>query len=160
MAAAGHAFPGYDQTITEKTGSFSALNGSTTIGALLISSTSATLLWNSTSQAQTTVSGLLASGSGSALTEVSGGGYARINPVSSVTCSTSGLVTTLSCAALTWSSSTISATYLVFYDFTVNTNDTTRVLICYQDFGGTFADTAGTFTFTPSGSGIATWTAS
>jgi hypothetical protein len=159
MAAAGHTFPNYTQLLTAKSASVSALQGSTSLVAMLIASSSPALAFNATSEAFTTVTSLLAGSGAGALTEVSGGGYTRIS-LGTVACSTSGLVTTLTCAPLVWTSSTISATYLVIYDATVNTNDGTRVVLAYQDFGGTEADTAGTFTFTPASNVIATWTAS
>lgn len=163
MAAAGHTFPNFNQVLTSKTG-FTALNASTKIGCALIAS--GTLAWNSTSQAQTTMAGLLASGSGSgALTEVntSGTGYTR-QTLGSVVCSTTGLVTTLTSAAVTLTASTFSALFAVFFDFSAvgigSANDSSNILIAYQDFGGAEADSAGTWTFTPNASGLATWTAS
>ena len=166
MTAAGHTFPNYNQLMGTKAASISSLNGSIKIGAALIH-VGSTFNWVAATQAYTTMSQFLAnagSGGGGALTEETGAGYSR-QVVSSPTLSTSGLVTTFTTATpLSWTSSTISAVYLVLFDFTTtgigSANDATNMLLAYQDFGGTETDTAGTFTFTPNASGLATWTAS
>lgn len=167
MAAAAHSFPGYNNLLTTKSANYSNLSGSTKLGAVLISA--GTFNWVAATQAYTTLAQFIAnagSGGGGALTESTGTGYSR-GTLSSVTCSTSGLVTTLSHAALTYTASTITALYLVVYDFTLNTTnpnnntaDASHQLVAYQDFGGPETDTAGTWSFTPSGSGLVTWTAS
>lgn len=165
MTAVGHTFPNYTQLMSAKSSSFSALNASTKLGCALIH-VGSTFNWVAATQAYTTMSQFIAnagSGGGGALTEETGAGYSR-QTLGSVTCSTSGLVTTLTCAPVTLTTSTISAVYAVFFDFTTtgigSANDATNFLLAYQDFGGTFTDTAGTFTFTPAGTGLATWTAS
>ncbi|QHB38177.1 hypothetical protein SEA_VOLT_61 [Gordonia phage Volt] len=60
-------------------------------------------------------------------------------------------------ADVTWSSSTITANYAVFYDSTPAT-DATRPLICYWDFGGAQSSSSGNFTLSFSASGIVTAT--
>lgn len=160
MTAAGHTWPNFTQIMTGATG-FTALASSTKLVAGLVH-VGSTFNWVASSQAYATVADFLTNAGASAgglLTEEAGSGYSR-QVLTSVTCTTSGLVTTLSCAPLVWTTSTISSVYLFVYDKTTDTNDTTRKLLCYQDFGGTETDTAGTFTFTPNAAGIATWTAS
>ena len=56
-----------------------------------------------------------------------------------------------------WSASTITARYAVVYDSTPGTA-ATNPLICYIDFGADVISSAGDFTITWSGSGIATVT--
>lgn len=165
MTAAGHTFPNFTQLMSAKSSSFSALNGSVKLGCALIH-VGSTFNWVAATQAYTTMSQFIAnsgSGGGGALTEETGSGYSR-QTLGSVTCSTSGLVTSLGCGAITLTSSTISAVYAVFFDFTTtgigSANDATNFLVAYQDFGGTETDTAGTFTFTPAAGVLATWTAS
>jgi hypothetical protein len=92
-------------------------------------------------------------------TEASGAGYtAGGQALTSVTLSTTGTVTTLTCANPAWASSTISAAYAVFYDAQGGT-DATNLPICYWDLGGTSSSSAGTFTLTINGSGLVTFTA-
>ena len=92
--------------------------------------------------------------------EASGTGYtAGGAALASVTLTTSGNVTTLTCANPAWSSSTISATGAVFYD-AVGGTDATNFPIVYWDFGGTVSDTSGNFTLTINASGLWTDTAS
>lgn len=163
MAAVGHTFPNYTQVMGTKGSGFTNLNGSTKLGALLIHSTSPAITFASI-QSITTVTAFLAN-AGSPLTEEAGVGYSR-QAIVSPTLTTSGLITTLSTTTpLSWTTSTISATYLLIFDFTTGTtivsaNDGTSVPLAYQDFGGTATDTAGTFTFTPASNVLATWTAS
>lgn len=90
--------------------------------------------------------------------EVSGTGYTSGGAtLSSKTVGTSGLVFTFDAADITWSSSTITARYAVFY---VDTgSDSTSTLLCYWDFGQDEISSSGNFTLTFSGSGIFTITA-
>jgi hypothetical protein len=130
-----------------------------TYKVLLVASTSPALTWNSTLQAVSAVSGaagtgfLGGSGAG-ALTEVStsGTGYSRVTLSGlSVVQTTGGTAyTTLKCTGtVAWPSSTISATYACFYDYTLGGNsDTAGVPVCYWDFGGTQATSSATFTLT------------
>lgn len=90
--------------------------------------------------------------------EVSGTGYTSGGAtLSSKTVGTSGLVFTFDAADITWSSSTITARYAVFY---VDTGSgSTSTLLCYWDFGQDEISSSGNFTLTFSGSGIFTITA-
>lgn len=156
MAIIAHTYPFINQNAGTK-----VVNLSTdTLAVLLISSSSAAYTWNATAQANQYVHDLFKSGggSGTALTEVAGGNYSRQN-LSSVTLTTSGEVTTLSCANPSWANATISATYAMFFD-NQSGSDTTAPLICYWDFGGTQSTTGATFTLTINASGLATWTGS
>lgn len=160
MAVVAHAFPTLDlNSFTEARGGTASTPvklQSDSLQCLLIASSSPTFAWNSTSQALTTVTGLIAGGSGSALTEVSGGSYSR-QTLTSVTISNTTNVTTLTCANVSWTGVTFSATYAVFFDNAGGT-DATSQLICYWDFGGTQTVTSANFTLTISGSGLVTWT--
>lgn len=91
-------------------------------------------------------------------TETSGTGYtAGGQALTSVTFTASGHVYTLTCANPSWTTSTFSAAYAVFYDSTPGTA-ATNPLICYWDLGGTSSATAGTFTLTIAGTGLLTIT--
>jgi hypothetical protein len=155
MAVVAHAFPYLSQNAASKVVN---LNNTDTLQVLLIASSSAAYTWNATAEGNQFVHDLFVTGSGSALTEVSGGSYSR-KTLTSVTLATSGLVTTLTCANPSWAASTISATYAFFFD-SQSGADTTDPLLCYWDFGGTQSTTSATFTLTISGSGLVTWTAS
>ena len=93
--------------------------------------------------------------------EVSGTGYtATGQALTSVTVAyNAGTNTmTLDSADPSWTTSTITARYAVFYDSTPAT-DATRPLISYVDFGADVISTSGTFTITLDPAGIATITA-
>ncbi|AZG48855.1 hypothetical protein [Gordonia insulae] len=91
--------------------------------------------------------------------EASGTGYtAGGATLTSKTVGTSSLTFTFDAADVTWSSSTITARYAVFYVSTGS--DATSTLLCYWDFGQDEVSSSGNFTLTISGSGIFTITAS
>lgn len=159
MAVTAHAFPSLTQSMGTKL--FSLNN----VDTLKVGLASGTFNWPGTGNSTagyTTVAQFLAnagSGGGGALTEEAGAGYSR-QSLTSVTFTTTGLVNTLTCANPSWTGATFSDKYAFFYDAAVDTNDTTRLLMCYWDFGGTQSTTAATFTLTISGSGLVTWTSS
>lgn len=160
MAVTAHVFPSADLKAVTKTWNLGS--GGDTLKVALVAS--GTFNWVAATQAYVTVSDFLGnagSGGGGALTEVStsGTGYTR-QTLTSQTTTNSALVTTLTCANPSWASATFSAVYAVFYDAVVDTNDTTRNLICYWDLGGTDTVSAGTFTLNIAGTGLVTWTAS
>lgn len=159
MTAAAHVYPNATQNIAAKAEKWTAT--SDTLKVALIAS--GTYTWNGTSQAHATVTDFLAGSGGGAMTEVStsGTGYTR-SALASVTFTTTGLVSTLTCANLVWTAtSNWSALYAVFYDAAVDTNDGTRELIAYWDFGGTVSVVSGgNFTLTINASGLVTYTAS
>jgi hypothetical protein len=111
---------------------------------------------------QTTVQQFLnGDGTHGTQTEVStsGTGYSR-QALGSVSLSDSGLVTTLSCAAMAWNAiATWSAAYAFFYDYTAGGNsDTAGILLGYWDLGGaSTVNNGGTFQLTPNASGLITW---
>jgi hypothetical protein len=93
--------------------------------------------------------------------EVSGTGYtATGQTLASVTWAyTSGTNTMkLDATDPSWTTSTITARYAVFYDSTPG-SDATRPLISYMDFGQDEVSSAGTFTITLDAAGIVTLTA-
>lgn len=93
-------------------------------------------------------------------TETSGTGYTAGGvALTSVTASTSGFVTTLTCANPSWTTATFSAAHAVFYDAAGGT-DATNYPVAHWDLGGTQSVTAGTFTLTISGTGLLTITGS
>ena len=54
-----------------------------------------------------------------------------------------------STGSLAWTDSTISATYAMFYDYTLGGNsDTAGVPVCYWDFGSTESSSSTSFTLT------------
>ena len=156
MAVTAHVFPSLTQKSITK---ILSLNNVDSLKVGLIAS--GTYTWNGTSQGHATVTDFLGGSGGGALTEVStsGTGYTR-QALTSVTATTTGLVATLTCANPSWSSATFSANYAFFYDAAVDTNDGTRVLLCYWDLGATDTVSAGTFTLNVAGTGLVTWTSS
>lgn len=159
MAAAAHVYPNAVQNIATKTENW---NNSDTLKVGLVAS--GTYTWITASQGQSTVANFLAGdGSNGALTEVStsGTGYTR-QALTSVSVATSALVTKLTCATISWTAtSNWSALYAFFYDAAVDTDDTTRKLIAYWDFGGTVSVVSGgNFTLTINANGIVTFTSS
>ena len=91
--------------------------------------------------------------------EVSGAGYtAGGATLTSKTVGASGLTYTFDAADITWSSSTITARYAIFYVDTGTAS--TSPLLCYWDFGQDEISSSGNHTLTLSGSGIFTVTAS
>ena len=95
----------------------------------------------------------------SVTSEVSGTGYtAGGATLTSKTVGTSGLTFTFDAADITWSSSTLTARYAVFYIDTGTAS--TSPLLCYWDFGQDEISSSGNFTLTLSSSGIFTVTAS
>lgn len=89
--------------------------------------------------------------------EVVGTGYTTLGAtLGSKTLSASSLVTTLDAADPSWSSSTITARYAVFFKDTGVAG--TSPLIAYADFGSNVSSTNGTFTVVLNASGLATVT--
>jgi len=158
MAAAAHIYPNFSQELVTKAES---LNNVDTLKVGLASA--GTYTWNSTSQGHKFVSDFLAGSGGGAMTEVSTSstGYARL-ALTSVTATTTGLVTTLTAATMSWTATANwSALYAFFYDSSVGSGDSSYPLIAYWDFGGTVSVVSGgNFTLTVNASGIVTFTAS
>jgi hypothetical protein len=155
MAVTAHVFPKITENMGKKNINFS----SDALDVLLIAS--GTYTWGATPETQAFVSDFLGGdGTHGALTEVStsGTGYAR-QALGSVSFSSSGLVTTLTCANPSWASATFSAVYALFYDNAPST-DATRQIIAYWDLGGTQSVTGATFTLAINASGLVTWTSS
>lgn len=161
MAVTAHAFPTLDLNAMKESGGGTASTPtklqSDTLQVLLIASTSPAYTWNATSQGHTTVTNFLAGSGAGALTEVTGGGYAR-QTLASVTITDTANVTTLTCGNVVWNTVTFSATYAAFFDNTIGGTDSTNQLICYWDFGGTQSVSGANFTLTISASGLVTWT--
>ena len=165
MTAAAHIFPNAIKNIASKVENWAS--GTTELKVGLAGTGAQTFNWpgtgNSTAAYQTVSDFLTNSGSGGggALTEVSASGYSR-QALTSVTLTTSALVVTLSAATMSWTAAANwTAQYAFFYDTTVDTNDTTRELVCYWDFGGSVSVVSGgNFTLTVNASGIVTFTAS
>jgi hypothetical protein len=162
MAVSAHLFPQADQGMASKT-----LELATDALFVLLIATG-TFTWGATPYGYSTVSQFLAGdGTNGAVTEesTSGTAYAR-QALTSIVLSTTALVTTLTCANPAWATATISAKYAVWYDggaggSGASANDaTTNKLLCYWDFGGAQASSAGTFTLQVNASGLLTFTAS
>lgn len=93
-------------------------------------------------------------------TEASGTGYtAGGQALVSVSLTTSGTVTTLTCSNPTWPSSTITAAHAVFFDAQGGTNST-NVPLVWWDLGSNQASAAGAFTLGISASGLLQWSSS
>lgn len=161
-----HTFPLFTQAALH--GGYSsgtAINLSTdTVKCLLISSATAYTWASGTPQSTATVTNFLAGdGTHGALTEQSGGSYARVTLTSpSLTTSTANpAITTYTATIPAWTGVTFTVYYAMFYDYTAGGgggSDTLGIPIAYWDFGGAQTVTSATFTLTASGSGIATWT--
>lgn len=163
MTAAAHVFPNAVQNLAGKVEKWTSTADAVKVALVA----SGTFNWVAATQAYQTVSDFLTnagSGGGGALTEVSTSstGYTR-TALTSVVFTTTGLVGTLNAASpISWTAtSNWSAVYAVFYDALVDTNDTTRQLIAYWDFGGTTSVVSGgNFTLSINASGIVTFTSS
>jgi hypothetical protein len=162
MAVTAHMFPEAQQALASKSFNLS----SDALFVLLVAT--GTFTFGATPYGYTKVSQFMAGdGTDGALVEVSTAGtaYAR-QALTSVTLATAGLVTTLGCANPTWTAATISAKYALFFDAGsggtgVTANDaSTNLLLCYWDFGGVQASSAGTFAVQVNSSGLCTFTAS
>lgn len=158
MAVTAHVYPNATQQLATKTE-----NLATDVSLKVGLASAGTYTWNGTSQGHKFVSDFLAGSGGGAMTEVAGGlGYSR-QALTSVAATTTGLVTTLTCATISWTAtSNFSATYAFFFDSAIGAgSDSATPLICYWDFGGTVSVVAGgNFTLTINASGLVTWTAS
>lgn len=89
--------------------------------------------------------------------EITGTGYTAGGVLlTGVTSTVTGDVWTLTATSPSWSSSTLTANQIIFYDNTASTIQ----LIAFADFGGAVSSTASTWTYTISGSGIVTATVS
>jgi hypothetical protein len=89
--------------------------------------------------------------------EITGTGYTAGGVAVTVTATYDGPSNTLTISSTnpSWSSATITARYVVWYDSTPGT-DATRPLICYADLGADQSVTGGTWTYTVPGTGIVT----
>lgn len=166
MAGTAHFFPGFQQALaSQATTRPSFVSGS--VDTLKIGLASGTFNWVAATEAYTTVAQFLAnagSGGGGALTEPSGGAYAR-QTLSGVALTTAGLVNTLTASSpinFPTATANYSANYAFIYDYTAGGgSDTTGLLVCYWDFGGTLSTvTGGNISLTVNASGLVTWTAS
>lgn len=120
---------------------------------------SGTLAARGTTEGYEFVSDLLAN-NGSALTEVTGGGYSRL-ALTSVTWTVSALVVTFTAANVTWSPATWTTVYGWIHDETASSGtDATRPLLAIYDFGGAQSPSNQQFTLTVNASGIFTDTIS
>jgi len=162
MTAVAHVFPNAVKNIASKVENWASGSSELKVGLA-----SGTFNWPGTSNstaAYQTVSDFLGnagSGGGGALTEVVASGYSR-TVLTGVSLTTTGLVVTLTCSNVSWTAgANWSAQYAFFYDPTFDTNDTTRELVCYWDFGGRVSVvTGGNFTLTINASGLVTFTSS
>lgn len=115
---------------------------------------SGTLAARGTSEGYATVADLLAN-NGSALSEVTTAGYARLS-VASVTWGKSGLVVTFDGADPSWSPDSYTAEYGWLHDETASSGtDATRPLVAIWDFGGSLSVNG----LAVNAAGLATWTA-
>lgn len=160
MSVTAHIFPGFTQSM----GTSKAINLSS--DTIKVGLASGTFNWVAATQAYTTVSQFLTnsgSGGGAALTEVSYSGATPASRISlsSVTFTESGLVSTLTASSPQWLTATWTANYAFWYDYTAgSSSDTTGLLICYWDLGGSQTVAGQTFGLTINASGLATWTSS
>jgi hypothetical protein len=156
MAVTSHVYPTAVKNIGLKNISLTA--DSFKVG--LCTGSAAT--WGGTQEAYVFVSDVTG-----AYTEVSTGGGYTSGYAGRV--ALAGLTYTASANVVTWSctspisfgaTTTIAAASMFIYDATANgsSSDSNSWVIAIVDFGGTVTSTAGAFTYTVSGSGLATWT--
>ncbi|MGZ4621450.1 MAG: hypothetical protein ACXVGF_04825 [Blastococcus sp.] len=133
-----HAYPQFQQKLATKT-----VNLSTdSLKVLLLSA-------YTYANTHATMADVLGAG-----TEVTGTGYtAGGQALTSVTLVTSGTTTTLDAADPAWASSTITASFAVFYDAQGGTS-ATNYPICYWDLGGAQSSSGTTFTLSLNASGL------
>lgn len=151
MALTCYYQPKFGDILAAKSADFASLNASTMLYCALLAGASMT--------ARATTEGweFLADATAS-MAEETGTGYLR-KQLTSVTYSTTGLISTLSCASPSWTSATwTDVRAAVFYDNTGAT-DAAKPLIALWDLGGAQTVTAGTFTLTIAGTGLVTWAA-
>jgi len=147
MAVTAHTYTKLATSLADKKVDFD----SDTLKAMLLSSYTV----GSTQDTAQYVSDVLA-----VATEASGTGYTSGGAtLTGVTVGVSGHVYTLDCNDPSWPSSTITASYALFYDSTPGTNSTNPV-ICYWDLGGAASSSSGAFTLTINASGLVTLTGS
>jgi hypothetical protein len=166
MTVQAHVFPSFNLALLEKSSGITNYSGSSHLAVLLVAGSSNTYTsTNANFGTCTNVANFLTVGDGTngALTEVTGGSYARITNIGTVTVTDTGTgsssLTTLSCANPVWSTVTFTAKYALFYDHTSGSDSTDQVL-CYWDFGGSQSVSGANFTLTISGSGLITWASS
>ena len=145
MALTAHVLPNVHQVLMTK--QLSLNNVDALKGGLVASGTNPNTGGSAAWAGYKTVADFLTNGT-YPQTEVStsGTGYTR-QALTSVSVSTTGLFTTLVVGTNpSWAASTISAVAAFFYDAAVDTNDTTRLMLAWWDFGGTNTDSNGVYT--------------
>jgi hypothetical protein len=166
MAGTAHFFPNFQQSLATASGGARLVGTVDTLKIGLVA-TGSTFNWVAATEAYTTVSSFLTnagSGGGGALTEVSGGSYAR-QTLTGVALTQSANVNTLTASSpinFPTATANYSASYAFIYDYTAGANsDTAGLMVCYWDFGGPLAVvTGGNIALTVNASGLVTWTAS
>lgn len=152
MAATQHAFPVFETLLANKSINLT----SDTLDMGLIAS--GTFTWGATPEGYEFVSQFLAGdGTHGALTECTGGNYARIT-LSGVTFTQSGENVTLTATNPAWANLTQAAmVYAFLYDASVGANDAAHPILGYWDFGGAQSVSAATFTLTVGANGLLQW---
>lgn len=151
MAVTCYVQPKFDQLMSDKSADYAALNSSTKLQVALLAGTSQPA--RATTEGWEFVSDATAVNAESTET-----GYSR-QTLTSVTCTTSALVTTLTCANPSWSSVTWTTPRLAIFFDSTGAADTSRPIIAIWDFGGAQSVTGGTFTLSIAAGGLVTWTA-
>jgi hypothetical protein len=150
MAVTAHTMPYALQQISEK-----AINLTTDTFKMALFQT-AISSWTATQEAYQFVSSFTG-----AYTEVVSGGYARVS-LAGLTCTYSGEVVTWNATSPISFGASISLTAYsaIIYDASVGATDASFPVISAIDFGQAYTSTASAWTYTISGSGLLTYTAS
>lgn len=148
-AVTAHVFPQWAQGAASK---LQNLNSDTLKVALSNAATTVTLATAGVQAAK-----LFTDWTANVAAEITGTGYvAGGAALTGVSVTTSGNVMTLACANPQWATAAFTANQAIFYDTAAGTEQ----LICFWDFGGSFAVTSPPFVLQLSPSGLVQVTAS
>jgi hypothetical protein len=155
MAVTAHAYPVTVDKINKKLLDLTVTTAGTWFAGLCTGDASA---WTSTQQAFAFVSDVTG-----AYTEVSGGGYARVDISSGVTLTRTNNADKWTCTSPISFGATVTITARSMFIFTkaIGSADASWPVVSIVDFGANVISTAGPWTYTVDGTnGLATWTAS
>ena len=155
MAVTAHAYPVTVDKINKKLLDLTTTTAASYLVGLCTGDASA---WTSTQQAFAFVSDVTG-----AYTEVTGGGYARVDISAGVTLARTNNLDKWTCTSpISWGSSvTITARSMFIFTKLIGSADASWPVVGIVDFGQNITSTAGAWTYTvDAANGLITWTAS